>query len=88
MFKMDLDGTGTLVDTTKLPLAMKCPIEHYSFDKFRQMCIMSGCDYLPSLPGIGLAKARQFVTATQDSNFANVCRYSCNFMFSVTVTKL
>ncbi|CAB3260287.1 unnamed protein product [Arctia plantaginis] len=74
MFKMDLDGTGTLVDTAKLPLSMKCPIEHYSFDKFRQMCIMSGCDYLPSLPGIGLAKARQFVTATQDSNFANALK--------------
>ncbi|CAH0584093.1 unnamed protein product [Chrysodeixis includens] len=74
LFKMDLDGTGTLVDTAKLPLVMRCPIEHYTFDKFRQMCIMSGCDYLASLPGIGLAKARQFVTATQDSNFANALR--------------
>ncbi|XP_075978795.1 exonuclease tos [Anticarsia gemmatalis] len=74
IFKMDLDGTGTLVETSKLPLVMKCPIEHYSFDKFRQMCIMSGCDYLASLPGIGLAKARQFVTATQDSNFANALK--------------
>ncbi|KAJ8713311.1 hypothetical protein PYW07_013681 [Mythimna separata] len=74
LFKMDLDGVGTLVDTTKLPLVMKCPIEHYTFDKFRQMCIMSGCDYLASLPGIGLAKARQFVVATQDSNFANALK--------------
>ncbi|XP_026486952.2 exonuclease 1 [Vanessa tameamea] len=74
LFKMDLDGMGTLVETAKLPLIMKCPIEHYTFDKFRQMCIMSGCDYLASLPGIGLAKARQFVTTTQDSNFANALR--------------
>ncbi|XP_047503782.1 exonuclease 1 [Pieris napi] len=74
LFKMDLDGTGILVETAKLPLVMKCPIEKYSFDKFRQMCIMSGCDYLSSLPGIGLAKARQFVTATQDPNFANALR--------------
>ncbi|XP_045495966.1 exonuclease 1 [Colias croceus] len=74
LFKMDLDGTGTLVETNHLPLVMKCPIEKYTFDKFRQMCIMSGCDYLASLPGIGLAKARQFVTATQDSNFANALR--------------
>lgn len=72
---MDLEGFGTLVETEKLPLVMKCPIEHYTFDKFRQMCIMSGCDYLASLPGIGLAKARQFVTTTQDSNFANVSFY-------------
>ncbi|RVE50613.1 hypothetical protein evm_004737 [Chilo suppressalis] len=74
LFKMDLDGTGTLVETAQLPLVMKCPIEHYRFDKFRRMCIMSGCDYLPSLPGIGLAKARQFVNASQDSNFANALR--------------
>ena len=25
--------------------------------RFRRMCILSGCDYLPSLPGIGLGKA-------------------------------
>ncbi|KAG6455141.1 hypothetical protein O3G_MSEX009059 [Manduca sexta] len=73
-FKMDLEGRGTLVDTIKLPLVMKCPIEHYTFDKFRRMCIMSGCDYLASLPGIGLAKARQFVTTTQDPSFANALR--------------
>ncbi|KAK3787131.1 hypothetical protein RRG08_038650, partial [Elysia crispata] len=29
----------------------------YSFEKFPYMCILSGCDYLPSLPGIGLVKA-------------------------------
>ncbi|CAG9793707.1 unnamed protein product [Diatraea saccharalis] len=74
LFKMDLDGTGTLVETAKLPLVMKCPIEYYKFDKFRRMCIMSGCDYLQSLPGIGLAKARQFVNASQDSNFANALK--------------
>ncbi|XP_069359235.1 exonuclease 1 [Maniola hyperantus] len=88
LFKMDLDGTGTLVETAKLPLVMKCPIEHYRFDKFRRMCIMSGCDYLASLPGIGLAKARQFVTATQDSDFANALRKLPSFFnrSNLTVT--
>ncbi|OWR41149.1 exonuclease [Danaus plexippus plexippus] len=74
LFKMDLEGNGTLVETIKLPLVMKCPIEHYTFDKFRRMCILSGCDYLNSLPGIGLAKARQFVNASQDTNFANALK--------------
>ncbi|XP_063892903.1 exonuclease 1 [Helicoverpa armigera] len=88
LFKMDLDGVGTLVDTTKLPLVMKCPIERYTFDKFRQMCIMSGCDYLASLPGIGLARARQFVTATQDSDFANALKKLPSFLnkSSIVVT--
>ncbi|CAH2091406.1 unnamed protein product [Euphydryas editha] len=86
LFKMDLDGTGTLVETAKLPLVMKCPIENYTFDKFRQMCIMSGCDYLASLPGIGLAKARQFVTATQDPNFANALRKLPGFFNRLNLT--
>lgn len=72
---MDLDGSGTLVESNKLPLVMRCPIERYSFDKFRQMCVLSGCDYLPSLAGIGLAKARQFINATHDPNIANVSFY-------------
>jgi exonuclease-1 len=27
-------------------------------DMFRAMCILSGCDYVPSLPGVGLKKVR------------------------------
>jgi len=69
---MDLNGNGVLIENAKLPLIMKCPLERYTFDKFRRMCILSGCDYLPSLPGIGLAKARQFINATQDPNISNV----------------
>lgn len=29
----------------------------WSMDRFRQMCILSGCDYLDSPPGIGLKKS-------------------------------
>ncbi|XP_077291211.1 exonuclease tos [Arctopsyche grandis] len=73
-FKMDLNGNGVLMESAKLPLVMKCPYEKYRFDKFRQMCILSGCDYLASLPGIGLAKARQFINATQDPDISNALK--------------
>lgn len=69
---MDINGNGTIVESAKLPLVMKCPLEQYKFDKFLQMCILSGCDYLPSLPGIGLAKARQFINSTRDPDISNV----------------
>ena len=26
-------------------------------DQFLEMCVMSGCDYLPSLPGVGIKRA-------------------------------
>ena len=32
------------------------------------MCILSGCDYLPSLPGIGLGKAFKFFSRTTNDD--------------------
>lgn len=46
--------------------------ELFNFDKFRYMCILSGCDYLPSVPGVGLIKARQYITRTNDPDIYNV----------------
>ncbi|XP_065079181.1 exonuclease 1 isoform X2 [Ochlerotatus camptorhynchus] len=68
LFKLDLTGTGLIIEAEKLYLAMGCKEEKYTFDKFRYMCILSGCDYLESLPGIGLAKARKFVMTTEDTD--------------------
>ena len=72
MFKLDLAGNGVLVEEEKLKLCMGIRPELYSFDKFRYMCILSGCDYLESLPGIGITKACQFITRTQDPDIHRV----------------
>ncbi|KAK3928466.1 Exonuclease 1 [Frankliniella fusca] len=66
LFKLDLAGNGILVDQQRLYMSMGTRPEAYSFDKFRYMCILSGCDYLDSLPGIGLGKACKFISRTQD----------------------
>ncbi|XP_053658213.1 exonuclease 1 [Anopheles marshallii] len=66
LFKLDLTGNGRLVEASKLHLAMGCREDRYKFEKFRYMCILSGCDYVDSLPGIGLAKACKFVMKTED----------------------
>ncbi|KAK9511809.1 hypothetical protein O3M35_000401 [Rhynocoris fuscipes] len=71
LFKMDTSGNGLLVDQELIPLAMKQPADQFSLEKFRYMCILSGCDYLPSLPGIGLAKALKFIKRTADPD---ICR--------------
>ncbi|XP_022214794.2 exonuclease 1 [Drosophila obscura] len=68
IFKLDLNGCGLLVEADKLYLAMGCRQEKYQFDKFRRMCILSGCDYLDSLPGIGLAKACKFMLKTEQDD--------------------
>ena len=36
-------------------------MKEYTFQKFRHMCILSGCDYASSIRGIGLQGARKVV---------------------------
>ena len=36
-------------------------MQGFTQDSFRQMCILSGCDYLSSVPGVGLGKALKFM---------------------------
>ncbi|XP_046377448.1 exonuclease 1-like isoform X1 [Haliotis rufescens] len=59
IFKMDVFGNGILVEHSRLNEVLQIRSDFYTFDKFRYMCILSGCDYLASLPGIGLAKANK-----------------------------
>lgn len=54
---MDLYGNGILIDRSNLNEVCEIQDGFYTFEKFCYMCILSGCDYLPSLPGIGLVKA-------------------------------
>ncbi|KAL4237979.1 Rad2 nuclease [Mactra antiquata] len=66
LFKMDHAGNGILIEKQRLNEVTDIQTSHYSFERFRYMCILSGCDYLQSLPGIGLARANKvFKTARQ-----------------------
>ncbi|XP_071454055.1 exonuclease 1 [Hetaerina americana] len=70
IFKLDLMGCGLEVIQDRLHLAMGVSPERFSMDRFRQMCVLSGCDYLASLPGIGLAKAKKFVNSTSSPDIS------------------
>jgi len=69
---MDQNGAGILIEQENLHLSMNIQPEQFSFDKFRYMCILSGCDYLPSISGVGLIKARQFITRTSEPDIYKV----------------
>lgn len=69
---MDLNGIGSLVESDKIFRCMNLRPDVYTFDKFRYMCILSGCDYLESLPGVGLKKALKFVSLTANTDIYNV----------------
>ncbi|XP_068681697.1 exonuclease 1-like [Montipora foliosa] len=57
IFKMDACGHGVAVDLADLSKLTDLKLHEFTQEKFRHMCILSGCDYLPSIKGIGLHKA-------------------------------
>ncbi|KFM77301.1 Exonuclease 1, partial [Stegodyphus mimosarum] len=69
---MDSAGGGLLYEKENLPKSFGVNAIKFSFEKFRYMCILSGCDYLPSLPGIGLAKACKFFMLTNNTDLSVV----------------
>jgi len=72
MFKMDISGNGTLIEQWHINKAMGLHPDAYTFDKFRYACILSGCDYVASLPGIGLAKATKVFRLSRQTDIATV----------------
>ena len=60
LFKLKDTGDCVLYERELMGKVFGNAAVNWNFDKFRYMCIMSGCDYLESLPGIGLGKAMKF----------------------------
>ena len=62
LYKLNFStGYGDLYDYTKLFLNT---FEKFTMTKFRRMCILSGCDYISNLPGVGLKTAYDIVLDT------------------------
>ena len=61
VFKMNHSGSGKLIKREDLNSALK--FKDFTFEKFRHMCILSGCDYASSIRGIGLQRARTVLEA-------------------------
>ncbi|EDS31270.1 exonuclease [Culex quinquefasciatus] len=53
LFKLDLTGSGLLIEREKLAVAMGCKEEKFTFDKFRYMCILSGVIIWTRFRGLG-----------------------------------
>ncbi|CAI8618745.1 unnamed protein product [Vicia faba] len=57
IFKMDKFGQGVQFQYSMLQKNKELSFEGFNRQMLLEMCILSGCDYLPSLPGMGLKKA-------------------------------
>nr|TKS11284.1 exonuclease 1 [Populus alba] len=64
IFKMDRYGNGEEIVLDKVFDAAGRKPSFQCFDKelFMGMCVLAGCDFLPSVPGIGISKAHSYVS--------------------------
>jgi len=66
IYKLDTTGHCLLYERSRLS---RCFGPHgVEFEKFRRMCILSGCDYLKNIPNVGLQSAKKFFLLTRQDN--------------------
>lgn len=71
ILKMDKQGNGLEIDQSNLGRCRSLG-NVFTEEKFRYMCILSGCDYLASLHGIGLGKACKLLQLAKDPDILRV----------------
>ena len=74
LFKLTDSGDCVLYEKEHLNRVFGLQADLFNFDKFRYMCITAGCDYLASLPGIGLGKAKNFWLKVSNPDLRNELR--------------
>lgn len=73
ILKMDQYGNGLEIDQARLGMCRQLG-DVFTEEKFRYMCILSGCDYLSSLRGIGLAKACKVLRLANNPDIVKVIK--------------
>lgn len=68
VYKLDTSGHCVLYHRDRLGKCLGVQGDSVDFDKFRRICIMSGCDYLKNIPGVGLQSAKKFFLLTKQDN--------------------
>lgn len=69
--KIDKFGNGLEIDQARLGNCKQLG-NVFTEEKFRYMCILSGCDYLSSIHGIGLAKACKLLKLANNPDIIKV----------------
>ncbi|XP_056147483.1 exonuclease 1 [Lampris incognitus] len=73
ILKMDKQGNGVEVDQSHLGRCRSLG-DVFTEEKFRYMCILSGCDYLASLYGIGVGKACKLIRMANNPDILKVIK--------------
>ncbi|CAO2818131.1 unnamed protein product [Amaranthus hypochondriacus] len=70
VFKMDKFGNGEeiVLENILKSTNSKPSFRKFTTSLFTDMCVLAGCDFLPSIPGIGISKAHALVSKYQNIN--------------------
>ncbi|OLY78291.1 Exonuclease 1 [Smittium mucronatum] len=66
IFKLDDAGNGMLFDRERLGQVRSFSLRGWTDETFRKMCILSGCDYLSSVHGVGLKRSHKYLQRSRD----------------------
>ncbi|KAG9043367.1 Rad2 nuclease [Tulasnella sp. UAMH 9824] len=61
LFKLDPDGNCVNIKREKLGCVKEAPMYGWTDKEFREMAILSGCDYLPSITGLGIKTSHKLM---------------------------
>ncbi|KAI9294083.1 PIN domain-like protein, partial [Neoconidiobolus thromboides FSU 785] len=61
IYKLNLQGEGIEINYKDIPTVPILGKQYSDPKKFRHLCILAGCDYLPNIRGIGLKKAIRYL---------------------------
>ncbi|ADV20650.1 Exonuclease, putative [Cryptococcus gattii WM276] len=61
IFKLDKDGQCVWIHRDRLAKVREFPMHGWTDMHFRRMAMLSGCDYLDSIPGIGIKTAHRLM---------------------------
>ncbi|KAL6747958.1 PIN domain-like protein [Haematococcus lacustris] len=71
LYKLDKMGNGEEICLENLPLNKAVSFADFSHAMFQQMCILAGCDFLPSVSRIDLKRAHAHMKKSR--SFVKVC---------------
>ncbi|XP_059504661.1 exonuclease 1 isoform X1 [Stegostoma tigrinum] len=87
VLKVDKNGNGIEIDRAQFGRCKQLG-NVFTEEKFRYMCILSGCDYLASIHGIGLAKACKLLRIANNPDIITVIRKMGQYLkTTLTVTE-
>lgn len=87
LFKLKFPNCrGSFFDGSKIS---KCLGEKFAdFDRFRNFCILTGCDYLKGLPQIGIKRALEFFKITECSDLRKALKRIYSYLKLKTALKV